>query len=343
MPPTAIRRPVTVTTWLLLSVCGLVFGPVLLALAAIWAAISRRPQPLLLVRFLIAYFARELGVILACGGLWLASGFGAAIDSPRFRGLHYRLLHWFVHGLTSRVRELLDIDVAPELSADVADALQRDEPLLFFSRHAGPGDTVLLIDLLLSRYGRLPSVAFKETLAIDPTVDLIGHRLPHAMLDTSDRAQCEARIKEVTARLEQRGILVLFPEGDNFTSERRSRALRKLWRKGRRREAGEAQQMSHVMPPQPTGALAALGANPDLDVIFGAHTGLGLAAFPKDIWRSTPIGRTLKARMWIAPASERPRDADEQVAWLYEWWARIDQWVEDKGEEPRGAAKDQAA
>ncbi len=314
MPPTSIRRPLTVTTWLLMSAFGLLLSPVLLALAAIWAAIIRRPQPVLLMRFLIAYFARELGVILACGGLWLASGFGAGIRSPRFRRLHYRLLRWFVDGLASRVRELLEIDVSPELSPGVAEALQREQPLLFFSRHAGPGDTVLLIDLLLCRYSRLPSVAFKDTLAIDPSVDLFAHRLPNAVLDTSDRAECEARIEEVTAKLDRRGVLVLFPEGANFTVERRSRALRKLWRKGRRREAEKAQQMSHVMPPQPTGALAALRANPNADVIFGAHTGLGLAAFPKDIWRRTPIGRKLKARMWIAPASDRPQDADEQVS-----------------------------
>jgi 1-acyl-sn-glycerol-3-phosphate acyltransferase len=132
----------------------------------------------------------------------------------------------------------------PEVSPDAAQALERDGPLLFFSRHAGPA-TVLLVDLLLCRYGRLPSVVFKDTLALDPCVDLIGHRLPHAVLDTSDREQCEARIEEVTAKLDARGILVLFPEGGNITADRRRRALRKLWRKGRRREAQQARQMSH--------------------------------------------------------------------------------------------------
>ncbi len=91
--------------------------------------------------------------------------------------------------------------------------------------------------------------------------------------------------------------------------------------------------MTHVMPPQPTGALAALSANPDADVIFGAHTGLGLAAFPRELWKHTPIGQTLKERMWLAPAAERPQDPDEQIEWLYEWWGRIDRWLEAQGEE----------
>ena len=339
MPPAGVRRPVTVTTWLVLSLLGLLLSPLLLAAAAVAAAITRRPQPLLLTRFLIAYFARELTTLVACGALWLASGFGMRIRSPRFRRLHYRLLHWFVHGLATRVLELLHIDVDARTTAEAADALKRDRPLLFFSRHAGPGDTLLLVDMLICRYDRLPSVVFKDTLAIDPCVDLIGHRLPHAILDTSDREECEARIAAVTSQLAPRGVLVLFPEGGNVTGERRRHALHRLSQRGHRREAREAAAMSHVMPPQPTGALAALGADHGADVLFGAHTGLGLAAFPRELWRRTPIGRTLKERMWLVPANERPREPDEQVRWLYGWWRRIDQWVDAQGEEAPTASE----
>jgi hypothetical protein len=37
--------------------------------------------------------------------------------------------------------------------------------------------------------------------------------------------------------------------------------------------------------------------------------------------------------MWLAPHSERPKDPDEQVAWLYAWWKRLDEWVEAQGQE----------
>ena len=338
MPPAAVRRPLTVTAWLLMSVVALVLSPLLLVVAAIASALIRRPQPILLARLVIAYFARELGVLLACGLLWLVSGFGVAIRSRRLQLLHYRLLRWFVGGLARKGRALLEIDVSPELSDGAAEALRSDRPLLFFSRHAGPGDTVLLVDLLASRYGRFPSVVFKDTLAIDPSVDLIGHRLPHAVLDTSDPDDAEARIQEVSAKLGPRGVLLLFPEGANFTPKRRRRALRKLWRKGLRREATAGQAMSHVMPPHPSGAVAALRGNPRADVIFGAHTGLGLAAFPRELWRHTPIGATLTTRMWRVPASERPQDPDEQVRWLYDWWKRIDEWLKEQGEEDSGSS-----
>lgn len=337
MPPTAIRRPVTVIVWLAMSCLCLAFSPLLLMLGAIASALSRRPQPQLLVRLVIAYFARELAVLVACGALWTISGFGTRMRGPRSREMHYRLLRWFVHGLTQRALSLLEINVEPQLDPDVAESLQRDEPLLFFSRHAGPGDTVVLIDQLLTRYARLPGVVFKDTLAIDPCVDLIGHRLPHAVLDRSDPEECEARIQAVSATLGPRGVLVLFPEGGNLTAERRRRALASLRRKGRRREAAAGQAMTHMMPPHPAGALAALRGNPDADVIFGAHTGLGLAAFPRELWRHTPIGQTLTTRMWLARASDRPKDEQEQVKWLYNWWQRLDEWVGQQGEAPPDA------
>jgi 1-acyl-sn-glycerol-3-phosphate acyltransferase len=333
MLPTPIRRPLTITAWIALSVVVLALSPLLLALSALAAAVLRRPSPLLVCRILIAYCARELAVLVSCGLLWLLSGFGIRMRAPYFQRLHYRLLRWLVHGIAMRARQLLDVDVATTGSPEATAAMERDRPLLFFSRHAGPGDSVLLVDLLLTRYHRHPSVVFKETLAIDPCVDLIGHRLPHALLDTSEPEKCEQRIAEVASRLAPQGVLLLFPEGANYSAPRRRRALGKLWRKGQRREAEAGERMRHVLPPRPGGALAALRGNPDADVVFAAHTGLGLAVFPSEIWRNPPIGRTLTTRMWLAPAADRPHDPDEQVKWLYDWWKRLDEWVEQQGQE----------
>jgi 1-acyl-sn-glycerol-3-phosphate acyltransferase len=330
MPPAPIRRPLTVSLWLVLSVIVLVLSPVLIGLAAIASALTRRPQPLIVARLVVAYFAREFAVLIACGALWLASGAGLWMGTPRIQRLHYRLLRWFAHGLTSKALELLDVEIAPEPSVQATRALTDDGPLLFFSRHAGPGDTFLLTDRLLSRFERFPRVVFKQELAIDPCVDLIGHRLPHAVLDTSDREECEAQITQITAGLGRRDVLLLFPEGGNFSEERRRGALRTLRRKGRRREAAKAQQMTHVLPPRPTGALVALRSNPAAGVVFAAHTGLGLAANPGDLWRDMPIGRTLRTRMWLVPADERPTDPDAQVEWLYGWWKRLDEWIDDR-------------
>ena len=337
MPPAAIRRPLTITAWIGMSIASIALAPLLLAFAALVAALTGRPQPLIFARLLIAYFVRELAVLIACGVLWLASGAGVRMRSRRYQTLHYRLLRWFVHSLAERALSLLEITVAAESSHDATRALESPRPLLLFSRHAGPGDTILLVDLLLARFERLPRVVFKETLIVDPCVDLIAHRLPHAVLDTSDREECEARIETVASELAGHGVLLLFPEGANFTAQRRRLAIAKLRRIGHRREAHAAERMSHVLPPRPSGALAALRGNPSADVIFAAHTGLGLAAFPRELWRQMPIGRTLKTRMWLVPAADRPREPEAQIRWLYDWWKQLDAWIAEQGDEQQSA------
>ncbi len=340
MPPTPIRRPLTISLWLVVSTACLLVSPVLLGIGMLATAITGRRQPLVVARLIVAYFLYELGTLIACGVLWIRAVAGLRIGSPRSQRDHWRLVGWFFGGLASAGRRALEIDVRAEPSEDAARALESDRPLIVFSRHAGPGDTIFIADELLSRYHRRPSVAFKEILAIDPSVDLLAHRLPQALLDTSDREECEAQIKQLTRDLGARGTLLLFPEGGNFTPERRRSALRRLWDKGRRQSAARAEEMSHVMAPQPGGALAALHARGEADVIFAAHTGLGLAAFPRQFWRDMPIGRTLHTRMWLVRGADVPDEPDQQVEWLYDWWERIDEWI--GGPHPDTAAPEHA-
>lgn len=333
MPPAAIRRPVTITSWLLMSIVCLALSPLLIGGAWLWSKISRRPQPLIFTRLAVRYFALELVTLVACGGLWIASGAGLLMSTRPLQRLHFGLLRWFVRSFARQWCELLQIELAPGGSDEAVQALHGARPLLLFSRHAGPGDTVVLLDQLLARFRRLPSVVFKQTIALDPCIDLIGHRLPHAILNTADPADSEARIEAVAGGLGERGVLLLFPEGGNFTPQRRRAAIGKLWKKGLRNEAAQAEQMEHVLPPRPSGALAALRGSPEADVIFAAHTGLGLAAFPRQLWRAAPLRRTLRTQMWLTRADDRPGDPDQQVAWLYESWKLIDDWVREQGEE----------
>ena len=74
MPPAAVRRPITVTVWLVMSVVCLALSPLLLALAALVSAATGRPQTLIFARLLVAYFALEFSTLIACATLWLASG-----------------------------------------------------------------------------------------------------------------------------------------------------------------------------------------------------------------------------------------------------------------------------
>ena len=334
MPRAAIRRPVSITVWILLSVVYLLLTPVLLAVAELVALLSGDRRLAITVRIFLAYFTRELATLLACGAIWLLAGAGALMRTSRIQTLHWRLLRWFVGGIADTVLRTLRIDVVEEPgSEEAAVALRRDIPLLVLSRHAGPGDTVLLIDRLLSHFERRPSVVFKEAIVLDPSIDLIAHRLPHAILDVEDPPECEARIARTAAALGPRGALLLFPEGGNFSRERQRSALKSLRRHGRPNAATAAERMDHVLPPRPTGVFTALQANPDADVVFAAHTGLGLAAYPLDILRDLPVERTLCTRMWLVPRADIPTGEEDVAAWLTEWWLRIDGWIDAHGEE----------
>jgi 1-acyl-sn-glycerol-3-phosphate acyltransferase len=325
---------VTVTVWLVVSAAVVAASPLLLAVAGLLGVLTGDRRLMLVVRILLAYFGRELTTLVACGALWLISGGGRLIGSRRIQTLHWRVLAWFVGGIAGSVLRTLEITVVDEASEESADAaLRRSEPLIILSRHAGPADTVLLVDRLLSRFERRPSVVFKEAIALDPSVDLIAHRLPHAVLDVDDPQECETRIAKAAAALGPRGALLIFPEGGNFTAERRRAALRSLLRHGKRAAAKAGENMEHVLPPRPSGTVAALQANPGADVVFAAHTGLGLAAYPREIWRDLPFGRTLRTSLWLVPRADVPAGEEEITAWLNDWWSRIDRWIDREGEE----------
>jgi 1-acyl-sn-glycerol-3-phosphate acyltransferase len=334
MPPAPIRRPVSVTLWLVVSVVVLACSPVLIAVGEAVAILTGDRRLALMTRIVVGYFARELTTLLGCGAIWLLAGAGLRMGSRRIQALHWRLLRWFVGGIAANVRKQLGIRIAQESESDqAATALRGDRPLFVLSRHAGPADTILLIDRLLTHFGRRPSVVFKDTIVLDPSIDLIAHRLPHAVLDVDDPAECETRIARTAAALGPRGALLMFPEGGNFTPERRRRALRSLRRRGHKAAARAGERMEHVLPPRPSGTVTALRANRTADVVFAAHTGLGLAAYPLEIWRKLPVGRTLQTRMWLAPRAEIPVEEEEVAEWLNAWWARLDAWIGARGEE----------
>jgi hypothetical protein len=87
--------------------------------------------------------------------------------------------------------------------------------------------------------------------------------------------------------------------------------------------------MRHVLPPQPGGVAAALAAAPEADVVWVAHAGLDHLFTVADVWRELPLDGVVRMRWWRVPASAVPRGFDAQVEWLYEWWERIDAWIDE--------------
>ena len=73
--------------------------------------------------------------------------------------------------------------------------------------------------------------------------------------------------------------------------------------------------------------LAAILAAPEADVGLVAHTALESLGALKDLHRRLPLARPVLARYWRIPAAEVPRERDALIAWLFDWWERIDAWI----------------
>jgi hypothetical protein len=97
--------------------------------------------------------------------------------------------------------------------------------------------------------------------------------------------------------------------------------------------------MPNLLPPRTGGALSAIAACPDADVIFVAHAGLDRIVTVGDVWRNLRVDQTVRARWWRVPAAEVPRSADHaaQERWLYDWWQRIDAWISQNRQDDAGS------
>jgi 1-acyl-sn-glycerol-3-phosphate acyltransferase len=270
-----------------------------------------------------------------CLGLWIASGFGGRLGTEPYQARHYAIMDWYLGRLYRAAERTLGLRVAvdePALTA-AEQAARLARPVIVLSRHAGPGDSLLLVHHLLRVYRRRPRVVMKASLQLDPSLDVVANRVPNVFIQGRRTGQ-QIFVKEISrlARgLGPAGALVIFPEGGNWTPGRWRRGIRRLEKQGRSDLAARAREMPNLLPPRPGGALAAIAACPESDVIFVAHAGLDRLVSVSDIWRSLPIDHVVQARWWRVTAPDVPRSAEyeAQVRWLYDWWQRIDGWISD--------------
>jgi 1-acyl-sn-glycerol-3-phosphate acyltransferase len=282
-------------------------------------------RPLRLAWVLVLALTCEALMLVVLLGLWLSSGFGRRIRTPYFEGLHYDLVQGTMWVLFKEAKRVLALEIVTEGPA--ADA-HPGQPLVVACRHAGPGDSFTLIHALMHWYQREPRVVLKDTLRWDPCVDVLLARLPATFIGPRHGVDLEDEVAELAHDLDENDAFVIFPEGGNFTPERRERASARLRRMGFERMARRAERMKHVLAPKPGGLLAALEAAPDADVVLVAHTGLDHMLTVRDVWRELPMDKRIIMRWWSVPRSEIPAGEDAQIEWLFGWWERIDAWIE---------------
>jgi len=283
-----------------------------------------RLRPLRILWLVLMHLVLESIILVELFGLWVASGFGRYLRRPYFERIHYDIVQAYLVIFFREARRVARLKIVTE--GDPPDAFP-GEPLLVCSRHAGPADSFTLMYALMHWYGREPRVVLRDTLAWDPAIDVILHRLPSRFISPGGGDRLEEQVGELARNLDENDAFVIFPEGGNFTPERRTRAIAKLRRLGLETMARRAERMENVLAPRPGGLLAALDAAPDADVVLVAHTGLDHVLTVADAWRELPMDKQIIMRWWRVPRAEVPTGREERIDWLFAWWQRIDDWI----------------
>ena len=331
VPPAWVRRPISVSAVLVALVLTVLLAPVLvLPAAALSIAASGRWRAVRLLGFLLVWLSLECLALLAAAILWVAAGLGWRLRSPAMQRAHYEVLRLVLHTVVSAARLLFGLRIVtdgPSWSPLDDGVPGSTNAMIVLSRHAGAGDSLLLLETLMNRdHLRRPRVVLKDLLQLDPVIDVYLNRLPNRFL-TPGRPDLARQVGDLARGLEEEDTVLVFPEGGNFTAGRRDRAIASLRGRGMHQEAGHAEQMQHVLPPRTSGVLAALSAAPGADVVFVAHAGLEHLNSARDIWRGLPMDADVVMRWWFVPADEVPRSGSEQADWLYARWLEIDDWV----------------
>lgn len=334
LPPKILRRIILAPAFVVVTIVAVTALPIELIVAAFASRyVPGRWRPLRLAWFAVLWMVIESVVIVALFGLWLASGFGSRIGTEMLQDAHYRLIAWFLRMTVGSARRTfgLKITIDEPLPAEGA-----HRPLLVFARHAGPGDSFLLVDALLNRAGRRPSIVLKDTLQWDPAIDIALNRLPSRFVSTHTRAGTAAidAIAALAARLGPSDALIIFPEGGNFTPGRRTSAIEKLRAAGLAEFASRASAMTHLLPPKPDGVLTAIRNAPDAMILLVGHAGLETMSTLADIWYGLHMDIMVRTRYWSALASDLPAGEPELQEWIYDQWAEMNTWLDGSGSSP---------
>ncbi|HVF52086.1 MAG TPA: 1-acyl-sn-glycerol-3-phosphate acyltransferase [Actinomycetota bacterium] len=326
LPPKLIRRLILAPLVFLICLGLIAVSPVFLlgaALADVFLPGSWRTTRM--VAFGVVYLVFEVVGLIVMLVLWIASGFGAGLRSPLFVDLHYAVMAKWLKSMYMAVALLFGLRINIEERP-----APQPGPLLVFCRHAGPGNSLMLIGTMMIAYRRRPRIVMLAKLQWDPLFDTMGNRLPNRFI-THDKNASDRYVNaigELARGLGDQDAFVLFPEGKDFTQRLRERAIERLRRGGFLKHADQAEQMHNVLPPRHRGPLAAITNAPEADVAFVAHSVLEDIGTFRELWRHIPLEEPIDAQYWRIPPDEVPESEEEVIDWLYAWWENIDEWIE---------------
>lgn len=206
--------------------------------------------------------------------------------------------------------------------------------IVLLSRHASVADTVLPAVFVAARHGVRLRTVLKRELLWDPCLDIVGQRIPNAFVgrDGKDSAGEIAKVEGLARSLGDGDGVLIYPEGTRFSPQKLQGVRAKLEAahdagRGDVRVRDLARALTHVLPPQLGGVMAALAAAPAADIVICTHVGFdGIRTFG-DLVRGTLVRRHVRVHFRRLPRAVVPIDAEARVGWLLEEWREVDRQV----------------
>jgi 1-acyl-sn-glycerol-3-phosphate acyltransferase len=319
------RRARGITLELVLFVLITVLSPVLLlgAAAVDFALWLRRRKPWMAVRLLAMawwFLLGELYGLLGLLAIWALSG---GRDSARRRDRVYRLKRRWLGSHLAGIRALFRLRFEIE-----GLELAAPGPVLVLIRHASIIDNALPDAIVGRAHGLGFRFVIKRELQMLPTIDIGGRWVPTLFVRraSGDSAAELERMRALTVALSAHDGLLIYPEGTRWTPEKLARA-KEIIAERQPEIAPLAERLQNLLPPRLGGTVALLESARDADVVIFGHVGLDGFEYVSDIWAGGLVGTTVRLKFWRFPAADVPDDRDALIAWLYERWQELDDWV----------------
>jgi 1-acyl-sn-glycerol-3-phosphate acyltransferase len=321
----AWRRVRGVTIEVIALVLVTLLSPVLLigAVAVDAALWLRRRKPWMAVRLLAMlwwFLVGELYGLLGLFVIWASSG---GRDGARRRDRVYRLKRRWLASHLAGIRALFGLRFEVE-----GLELAGPGPVLVMIRHASIIDNALPDAIVGRAHGLGFRFVIKRELRMLPTIDIGGRWVPTLFVRraSGDTATEVERMRTLTVEMSSHDGLLIYPEGTRWTAEKLARA-KEIIAERQPEIAPLAARLRNVLPPRLGGTMVLLESARQADVVIFGHVGLDGFEYISDIWSGGLVGTTVRLKFWRFPAAEVPHDRDELIAWLYERWQELDDWI----------------
>lgn len=318
-----LRRLVTVPAVLLSTVVMTLGAPLWMPLAAVASLVPATRGALRMTSFVTVYLWCETAGVLVAFWLWLRFAAPKPSDRrwQRYLAGNLALQNSWATALKHAAEWLFDLrfHVTGEQAFD-------GDAAIVMPRHTSIGDTVVPIVWYARPRGFGLRYVLKKELQFDPSLDIVGNRLPNYFVDrvSDDPAAELAGVARLLTDIRADEGVLIYPEGTRFTAAKKAAIVARYQERGDTEAMQRAQRWPHLLPPRLGGSLALLQANPGRDLLFLAHTGFEGSARFDDLINGAWAHSDVRLHFWRVPFAEIPRDVADQRAFLFAQWDRME-------------------